>query len=62
MREATEWEANADQLTHEHNASNYSWGDNADGSIWQIGPCNHCENDVKRNVLDDIATDWTLIP
>lgn len=62
MRNAQEWKENHDQLTHEHVASNYTWGDNPDGSIWQIGPCNHCDNDVKRNIYDGIATEWVLIP
>jgi hypothetical protein len=64
MRDPQEWNEPviADQLTHEHAANNYTWGENADGTIWQVGTCSHCSQDITRKSMDDIYTEWIVMP
>jgi len=68
MRNPEEWNEDtyadkADQnLTHEHKANTYTWGDNADGSIWQVGTCDTCQAELARKQINGIYTEWIPIP
>jgi len=66
MRNPEEWNepADASDTSHAHEVPNYTWGDNADGSTWQVGQCHVCGNEVKRNAFtpDREPTEWIVIP
>ena len=52
----------ADSVTHEHRALGYTWGEYANGDIWQVGPCDTCGIDLIRRVSNKVYGEWQVAP
>ena len=50
-----------DSVTHEHRALGYTWGEYANGDIWQAGPCDTCGADLIRRVSGRIFHEWLSV-
>ena len=44
-----------------HVAVSYTWGEYANGDIWQSGPCDTCGADLIRRVSGKIFHEWLSV-